>query len=70
MAFLVKPLKGKRFPATLLSHSERASSALWSQGTVTQPTMRFKCFPLFGFDGKGQTLLRPFTVGQLLFSLI
>ena len=70
MAFLVKPLKGKRFPVILVSQSEGASSALWSQGTVTQPTMCFKCFPCLAQKALWLTVDGPFVAGKLLFSLI
>ena len=43
----VKPLKVKRFFRRLLSHCNRVTWTPEPQGTVTQPTMCFKCFLVF-----------------------
>jgi hypothetical protein len=40
----VKPLKGKRFSATLSLHGGRVSHALRPQGTVTQPNNVLQVF--------------------------
>ncbi len=62
--------EGKALFSYLVVSQGCVSDALRPQGTVAQPTMCFKCFPLFGNTGVQVRQIQASWSPQLLFSLI